>query len=87
VGGQPFSLHAEGERVILTGAEGRKEVDLVPPAAPAAELPVPVCPEGRVDNACAEAAGAEPGAPGTSALDELPMPPGPRVPDGQGGQP
>ena len=32
VGGQPFSLHAEGERVFLTGAEGRKEVDLVPPA-------------------------------------------------------
>ena len=33
VGGQPFSLHAEGERVILTDAAGtRREVDLVPPA-------------------------------------------------------
>jgi transposase InsO family protein len=32
VGGQPFSIHAEGERVILTGATGdRKEIDLVPP--------------------------------------------------------
>jgi integrase-like protein len=31
VGGQPFSVHAEGERVILTGADGRREVDLVPP--------------------------------------------------------
>src|SRR5881397_2643800 len=30
-GGQPFSVHAEGERVILTGAAGRQEVDLVPP--------------------------------------------------------
>ena len=35
VGGQPFSVHAEGERVILSGAQGRQEVDLVPPAAPA----------------------------------------------------
>ena len=41
VAGQPFSVHAEGERVILTGAEGRREVDLVPPAGPAAELPAP----------------------------------------------
>src|SRR5262249_61217754 len=33
VGGQPFSLHTEGERVILTNASGaRQEVDLVPPA-------------------------------------------------------
>jgi transposase InsO family protein len=31
VGGQPFSLHAEGERVILTGAEGRREVELTSP--------------------------------------------------------
>ena len=37
VAGQPFSVHAEGERVILTGADGRREVDLVPPAAAAAE--------------------------------------------------
>src|SRR5579884_46976 len=34
VGGQPFSLHAEGERVILTGAAGaRREIDLAAPAA------------------------------------------------------
>ena len=33
VAGQPFSVHAEGERVILTGADGRREVDLVPPLA------------------------------------------------------
>jgi transposase InsO family protein len=33
VGGKPFSVHAEGERVILTRAEGeRQEIDLVPPA-------------------------------------------------------
>jgi transposase InsO family protein len=83
VGGQPFSLHAEGERVILTGAEGtRKEIDLAPPAprpnppvqaaaqpAAASTLPEPVCPQGVV-------AGIHPGdvqnpaAPGTSPLDE-----------------
>lgn len=40
VGGQGFSLHAEGQRVILTSQEGvRKEVDLRPPT-PAAP---PVC--------------------------------------------
>jgi len=74
VGGQPFSLHAEGERVILTGAEGRKEVDLMPPAAPAAAMPAPVCPEGQVNNAFSEAAGAEPDEPGTSPLDEMALP-------------
>jgi hypothetical protein len=32
VGGKPFSVHAEGERVILTQAEGaRQEIDLVSP--------------------------------------------------------
>jgi transposase InsO family protein len=34
VGGQPFSVHAEGEHVILTGATGtRREIDLSAPAA------------------------------------------------------
>jgi transposase InsO family protein len=40
VGGKPFSVHAEGERVILTGAAGaRQEIDLVAPAAPPSEPP------------------------------------------------
>jgi transposase InsO family protein len=70
VGGQPFSVHAEGERVILTGARGREEVDLVapPPATAAPELPAPVCPAGVVAGEGIGAA-AEP-APGTSVLDE-----------------
>ena len=45
---QPFSVHAEGERVILTKADGRTEIDLVPPAASrdhASSLPEPVCPQ------------------------------------------
>jgi hypothetical protein len=50
MGGQPFSVHAEGERVILTGAAGRQEVDLVPPAPPETDTawPEPVCPAGVV---------------------------------------
>ena len=73
VGGQPFSVHAEGERVILTRAQGeRQEVDLVPPApaAATAELPVPVCPLGEVTSLAEAAAPAEPPAPGESPLDE-----------------
>jgi transposase InsO family protein len=84
VAGQPFSLHAEGERVILTGAEGRREVDLVPPsAAPPAALPEPLCPVGPVSGTPAEAAvtGAESPAPGTSPLDAA-LPPVPPAPGG-----
>jgi transposase InsO family protein len=84
VAGQPFSVHAEGERVILTGADGRREVDLVPAAAAApAGLPEPVCPAGVVPSSAAEAAvtGPEPPAPGTSPLDAA-LPP---VPPAEGG--
>jgi len=83
VGGQSFSVHAEGERVILTGADGRREVDLVSPPAATAELPQPVCPVGVVSTTPAEAAvtSAQPPAPGTSPLDSA-LPP---VPPEQGG--
>src|SRR5205823_9129292 len=58
VGGQPFSVHAEGERVILTGTSGRRqEVDLVAPpqrAAETADLPEPVCPAGLVTSLAEE---------------------------------
>jgi hypothetical protein len=51
VAGQAFSVHAEGERMILTReGESRQEVDLVarPPAIsePAAAVPPSVCPDG-----------------------------------------
>jgi transposase InsO family protein len=70
VGGQPFSLHAEGERVFLTGVQGRQEVDLVPPVAEAAPpLPEPVCPAGVVESAHTGPDTPEP-QPGTSPLDE-----------------
>jgi transposase InsO family protein len=77
VGGQPFSVHAEGERMILTRAAGaRQEIDLVAPAVPAAsagsaELPLPVCPAGVVTGLGTAECLAEPPAPGTSPLDEL----------------
>jgi hypothetical protein len=88
VGGRPVSVHAEGERVFLTGADGRREVDLVPPRAPAAAagaLPPPVCPAGVVTSLVGEGEEAAP-APGQSPLDEglmrLRQPP----PDTAGGQ-
>ena len=67
VGGQSFSIHAEGERVILTGPQGaRQEVDLAVPQAPR-ELPEPLCPAATVVSGLAPES--EP-APGTSPLDE-----------------
>jgi hypothetical protein len=80
VGGQPFSVHAEGERVFLTRPEGeRQEIDLVaPPASNSAsaeqteraELPMPVCPLGTVTGLGTDEANSEPPLPGTSPLDE-----------------
>jgi transposase InsO family protein len=85
VGGKPFSIHAEGERVFLTGAAGaRQEIDL---AAPANVGPEPAAPEAPVAPSAAPqgawpvpvcpmgvvvvaAAGSEePPVPGTSRLD------------------
>ena len=55
VAGQPFSVHAEGERVFLTRAgQPRQEVELVgpSPAAPGDEerLPEPICPHGAPES-------------------------------------
>jgi transposase InsO family protein len=75
VGGKPVSIHAEGERVILTGPQGtRQEIDLTAGRAPdtagtspaAEQLPEPICPAAVMDAACI--ADGEP-APGTSPLD------------------
>jgi transposase InsO family protein len=69
VGGTPFSVHAEGERVILTrGTGGREEIELVAPNRPGPEGAEPLCPQGKL----AGVEGTEsPDAPGTSALDGL----------------
>jgi hypothetical protein len=62
VAGKPFSVHAEGERVILTRPDGREEISLTDPrlpelqasaaSAPAAPapLPQPVSPVGLVSS-------------------------------------
>ena len=74
VGGRGFSLHAEGERVILTDAGGqRREVELGRPAgeAPAA-VPEPAGPAvvvaGEAAAGAADGVG-PPAAPGASPLD------------------
>src|SRR4029450_5663983 len=71
-GGRPFSVHAEGERVILTRGDGRQEIDLTPPPASAASaapaLPAPVCPQGGGTGG--GAGFEEPPGPGESPLDD-----------------
>jgi transposase InsO family protein len=72
VGGQGFSVHSEGEKVILTKeGEARREVELSAPKADSAEaqaeLPLPVAPDGSPVVILPEAK--EPSAPGTSPLD------------------
>jgi hypothetical protein len=84
VAGQAFSLHAEGERVILTRAgQARQEVKLAPPeqpiagaalpiseAAQRAELPCAVCPDGSPQTPLSAEGMEEPLPPGVSPLDE-----------------
>lgn len=85
VGGKPFAVHAEGEKVILTspGVE-RQEVQLTPPDAtgeqqvqltgeptPPAELPEPVAPQGIVTWQLPSEDDQEEPLPGESAIDEL----------------
>jgi transposase InsO family protein len=67
-GGSTFSVHAEGERVILSrDGQHRQEIDLTPPAAPPQTMPRPVCPQGIVDpNAVPD----QELPPGVSTLDE-----------------
>ena len=71
VGGQAFSVHAEGERVILSGAQGRQEVDLVAPVGESAQaaMPEPLCPAGVVQSEWGWEQTPQP-APGTSPLDQ-----------------
>lgn len=67
---QTFSVHAEGERVILTRQEGeRHEIDLVPPAGKrTVAAPDPLCPQAAP---AGEEGNEEPPAPGVSPLDAM----------------
>src|SRR5262249_32606791 len=73
-GGRPVSVHAEGERVILTRGDGRQEIDPLPPQSPAqgpgGGSPTPVCPQAVIATGDGFE---EPPGPGQSHLDdELP---------------
>jgi len=74
VDGQTFSVHAEGERLILRRESGqREEVTLHAPAEPTAEkpptLPDPLCPHAAPGVPPGDPAIEPPPAPGTSPLD------------------
>jgi transposase InsO family protein len=77
VDGKAFSVHSEGERMILTPEGGeRREIDLIKPdvkAQVASEpaLPAPVCPQGIVPPNGAEMGSEEPAPVGTSPLDGM----------------
>jgi hypothetical protein len=67
-GGKTFSVHAEGERVYLSRpGETKQEVDLVPPAGPPQDMPVPASPQGIVGP---DEPSEEELPPGVSPLDE-----------------
>jgi len=71
VGGKAFSVHAEGERMILTqDGKKREEVELVAPEGPAPSMPSPVTPAGISNESPADAGNEDEDAPGTSPLDE-----------------
>jgi hypothetical protein len=71
-GGQPFTVHAEGERVILKhGDRERQEIDLLSAKPqPTPELPIPLCPMGSPSVGDAEAQHEEVSPPGVSPLDQ-----------------
>ena len=78
VGDENISLHAEGERVVLTKGDGsREEVDLTAPGRRVEDsergeptLPDPVAIEGHPDDLAAMEQDSEEMAPGASPLDE-----------------
>jgi hypothetical protein len=82
VDGKPFSVHAEGERVIMRGPNGREEVDLAPPTppAPSSEWPTSLCPDGSPD---ANAPDPDASPEGESEPGHRPLPPLPKPESGE----
>jgi hypothetical protein len=83
IGDRAFSVHAEGERMILKReGQSRQEVELtapdaasVPLVSPAnerapSEVPLPVCPDGSPRDHSGILLSSEEDEPGTSPLDE-----------------
>lgn len=101
VGDQAFSVHAEGERMILTRVDGTREevamekpgaggvsaeLPVTDPAADATPQPPPLCPQGITSDLLGEEL-PEPSGPGESPLDEaLPDLPGQDEPQEKGGK-
>lgn len=77
VGGKAFSVHAAGERVLMTRESGdQEEIELVgPEGSEAPPLPEALTPTVRIDGAD-EPGSEEPLPPGVSAVDEVVWPPG-----------
>jgi hypothetical protein len=79
VGGKTFSVHAEGERMILKRqGEERQEVELVPPqegtsvqSASQQTLPEPLCPNGSPVTTPSEPPAPSVEEPGSSPLDQI----------------
>jgi len=74
VSGQAFSVHTEGERLVLNReGEPREEIELArrSDTENSRELPDPVCPQGTPESHPGEPAEREPLPPGQSALDAM----------------
>jgi hypothetical protein len=82
VDGQPFSVHREGDRVVLrrgdqpseevelTGAEPVDSPIVIDETSAGSAFPQAVCPDGSPEAARGEPASAPPRAPGESAIDD-----------------
>ncbi len=98
VAGQTFSVHAEGERLVLTRqGRPREEIELTsggsagetPPEAGGGKdetTPGPVCPEGSLPQAAGEPACQPPLLPGQTAVDLERLSHGIQQPEEQGGE-
>jgi transposase InsO family protein len=75
VSGQTFSVHSEGERLVLNReGQQREEIELAaPPQGDKAKTtePSPVCPQGIVESGPGEPADEPPLAPGQSVIDQF----------------
>ena len=73
VSGQSFSVHSQGERLVLTRDGGkREEIELTdPPREEPVELPRPICSHAAPDSWPNEPAEMPPREPGQTALDDI----------------
>ena len=72
VSGQSFSVHSQGERLVLTrDGKQREEIELTDPTREEqVELPQPICPHAAPDSRTSDPVEMPPLEPGQTALDE-----------------